>query len=238
MSETLPESTPAPSAPGTAPPRPRARPWLEVPAPAETEADNAWLITYLDMLTLLLTLFVVLLAYSSFQPERFADVTEALAQTAADAPSASQRLADSIAAQLSAAGISEGLEVVAEKRRITLQFQDKILFASGRSELNAEGRQALLRLAPFIKPEQVVSVEGHTDNVPIYTGLFASNWELSSARAASVVRQLIDYGAPPRSLRAIGYGEMHPIADNATAEGRGSNRRVTVVIDLPAEPGN
>ncbi|MDO9601327.1 MAG: OmpA family protein, partial [Rhodocyclaceae bacterium] len=73
--------------------------------------------------------------------------------------------------------------------------------------------------------------EGHTDNAPINTPLFPSNWELSGARAASVVRLFIETGVDPRSLTATGYAEQRPIADNASAEGRQRNRRVAINME-------
>lgn len=80
-------------------------------------------------------------------------------------------------------------------------------------------------------------MEGHTDNVPISTGMFPSNWELSASRASRVVRYLADHGVPPNRLRAIGYGEMRPLADNASEQGRSANRRVSIVIDLAVVKG-
>jgi chemotaxis protein MotB len=74
-------------------------------------------------------------------------------------------------------------------------------------------------------------VEGHTDNIPISTPQFPSNWELSAARAASVVRLFIDTGMDPRRLTATGYADQRPVADNATGEGRQSNRRVAITIE-------
>ncbi|MDR1560313.1 MAG: OmpA family protein, partial [Clostridiales bacterium] len=74
-------------------------------------------------------------------------------------------------------------------------------------------------------------VEGHTDNIPISTAQFASNWELSAARATTVVRLLVDMaGIPPEKMSAVGYGEYKPVADNSTAEGRGKNRRVDIIL--------
>ena len=80
-----------------------------------------------------------------------------------------------------------------------------------------------------------VTVEGYTDNVPISTARYASNWELSAARAASVVRAFAGLGIDPDRLAAVGYGEQHPVATNATPEGRAHNRRVTIVVARNAD---
>ena len=210
----------------------------------EGEEDTAWLITYLDMMTLLLTWFVVLLAFSTFQPDRFTrlkhDADEhaagqgqqtALRANAANDPAA--RLAQRLAQQLVQAGLTDAVKMEVEDRRLTLQLQERILFTSGRADLNEQGASILERLSPtFMAPGQMISVEGHTDNIPISTGVFPSNWELSVARASRVVRFLAERGVPAGRLRAVGYGDTRPLADNANEQGRAANRRVSIVIDL------
>lgn len=209
------------------------------------EEDNAWLITYLDMLTLLVTVFVLMLAYSTFQPDKFTAMKEAVSEEVgkesqpaapqpADArPDPARQLAQRLASQLGQSGLQDLVKMDIEDSRLTLQIQEKILFPSGGAELNPQGGQVLERLAPmFMAPGQMISVEGHTDNIPINTGIFPSNWELSSSRATRVVRYLAERGVPPNRLRAIGYGEMRPLADNADEQGRSVNRRVSIVIDL------
>ncbi|MGI9210977.1 MAG: flagellar motor protein MotD [Methylococcaceae bacterium] len=114
---------------------------------------------------------------------------------------------------------------------VELEIKSGLLFASGSAGL-AHGSEALLyRLSQiFTQMNNVINVEGHTDNVPISTFEFPSNWALSSARAASVVKQLMDYGVSPQRMVALGYGEYHPIADNKQEEGRNRNRRVAIIV--------
>lgn len=114
---------------------------------------------------------------------------------------------------------------------VELEIKSGLLFASGSAGL-ARGSEALLyRLSQiFTQINNVINVEGHTDNVPISTFEFPSNWALSSARAASVVKQLMDYGVSPQRMVALGYGEYHPIADNKQEEGRNRNRRVAIIV--------
>jgi chemotaxis protein MotB len=97
--------------------------------------------------------------------------------------------------------------------------------------LSQKAQPALKKIAEVINAlPNVINVEGHTDNIPIGTLAFPSNWDLSSARATSVVQELVKAGISPTRLSAIGYGEFHPIGDNETEEGRFKNRRVTLVL--------
>jgi chemotaxis protein MotB len=113
-------------------------------------------------------------------------------------------------------------------------------FESGSAALKTDSRSAFDRIAELLaKRPYRIRVEGHTDNVPIHNGQFASNWELSTARASEVVRLLIvRYGFAPERLSAAGYAQYHPVAENDTAAGRAQNRRVDIVIlgKLPPEP--
>ncbi len=115
---------------------------------------------------------------------------------------------------------------------IAVEMKSGVLFASGSAELSAEADPILTKLAEIVRemPDNPIYIEGHTDNVPIQTQQFPSNWELSTARAASVVRRLIQSGASPQRMAAVGYGEHHPVADNSTAAGRYRNRRVVLVL--------
>ena len=115
--------------------------------------------------------------------------------------------------------------------KIEVQFSSKLLFESGSARLSSQARKAFRDIAIIVKPlKNSIFVEGHTDNVPIKTLAFPSNWELSAARAASVVEYLSRQGLDPRRLAAIGYGEYRPISDNDNEEGRSKNRRVTLVL--------
>ena len=108
-------------------------------------------------------------------------------------------------------------------------------FDSGSAEIKPGARNAFGRVAEVLQEHAcAVRIEGHTDTVPIHTAQFASNWELSTARATEIVKLLVEqYRFPAERLSAAGYAEFHPVADNATAEGRQLNRRVDVVI-VPA----
>jgi chemotaxis protein MotB len=120
--------------------------------------------------------------------------------------------------------------------KLTVNILDRILFDSGEADLKPEGQRILEKIADVLAQHtnRQVHIIGHTDDVPIHRK-FASNWELSTARATAAVRFLQDQaGVNPRRLGALGYGQFHPIAPNTTAEGRAKNRRIEVVI-LPQE---
>jgi len=121
---------------------------------------------------------------------------------------------------------------------IVISLREAGFFASGSAELRTESLEMLQALAATL-PDQPIRVEGHTDNVPIHTAQFASNWELSTARAATITRFVItQHDTDPHKISAAGYAEFHPIATNATEQGRSQNRRVDIVILTPpkAEP--
>lgn len=114
---------------------------------------------------------------------------------------------------------------------LEIDIKSSILFSSGDARLSEDAEDILALIALLIKDyPNDVQVEGFTDNVPIKTRFFPSNWELSSSRAASVVHLFEEEGVDPKRMQAIGYGEHRPIADNATEEGRDTNRRVNLVI--------
>jgi chemotaxis protein MotB len=114
---------------------------------------------------------------------------------------------------------------------IEVEIRTDILFPSGSAQLSTSADQVIEKLAKAVAPfPNPVRVEGHTDNRPIKTVSFFSNWELSAARAASVVRMLTNNSVSPRRLAVIGYGEHRPRSTNETADGRNLNRRVVMVI--------
>lgn len=123
-------------------------------------------------------------------------------------------------------------------RGLVITMTDDILFDSGKAKLKSDSHSALKKVASVLNeklPDRNIGVEGHTDNVPIRHSGWRSNWELSTARATSVVHHLIDKCAmEPKRLSAIGYGEYRPIDTNETKTGRSRNRRVEIII-LPKE---
>lgn len=155
---------------------------------------------------------------------------------------AAARSAGEATVQLRSLGdrLQHALSSLVERRLVTVhraanylevQIQSDVLFASGVAVPDAAARATIAQIADVLRDEpNAVRVEGYTDDQPIHTLAFDSNWELSAARAASVVHVLIGGGVAPSRLAVVGYGEEQPIGDNATFEGRNSNRRVLLVI--------
>ena len=123
------------------------------------------------------------------------------------------------------------VRVTRSPRGIMVEINASTLFPSGDATLQPNSAQALAAVAQVLSQvDNPIQVEGHTDNIPIRSLAFPSNWELSSARAGSVVRLLTEAGLPPNRLVAIGYADNKPVDTNATVEGRSRNRRVNVLI--------
>ena len=124
-------------------------------------------------------------------------------------------------------------------RGVTIEINDSILFALGQARLQGESVSALQAVASVLAQSDFpITIEGHTDNVPIATAQFPSNWELSAMRATTVLRLFNDAGVGAERLTAIGYGETRPVETNTSPAGRARNRRVSILIDSerPAEP--
>lgn len=116
--------------------------------------------------------------------------------------------------------------------KLTVSILDRVLFDSGEAILKPDGESVLRKVAAILAehPELKIHIIGHTDNVPVHNR-FASNWELSTARALAAVHFLTEQaGVDPRRVGVVGYGEYRPIADNSTPEGRAKNRRIAIVI--------
>jgi chemotaxis protein MotB len=222
----------------------------------EPEKHERWLVSYADFITLLFAFFVVMYAIAIVNTGNYRVLSESVDKAFKEAKEAkveepiqvgdSPRTLDPIvleAARLqeSADRIEEVLapyideELVEVKRNefwIAVEMKSGILFASGSAELTLASDPILTKLAEIVRelPENPLYIEGHTDDVPIKTQEFPSNWELSAARAASVVRRLVQLGVNPARMAAVGFAEYHPVADNSTELGRYRNRRVVLVL--------
>ncbi len=236
--------------------------WHTEPVPPQE--DEAWLIAYLDVVTLLLAMMVVMLAFSEPVSESFRgekreialDRQSPLTQTASDAgttivppiplphpTTAPERVEGDpvdvrqapVRPAIELGDLGQGIEVTAGQGVVRFRISSEVLFASGDSSLTPAGREVIDRLLPAFNqaPDHTIVVEGHSDNIPINTPRFPSNWELSASRAGAVVRHLETRGLNPTRLRAAGLAETRPIASNATPEGRSQNRRVEIVMEAP-----
>ena len=204
----------------------------------ESESHNRdrWLISYADLVTLLLAMFIVM--YAASDKER------------------AQKIAESFSAQnIGGSGIlpentslkddrakfeSKLLEntILIQKTKmrqtkdgLVISLSEAGFFAPGEAAVNVDAESVLNTLADtLLDCESRIRIEGHTDSTPISNAKYPSNWELSMARASSVLAKLIDRKLAPERFSAAGYGGFQPIADNSTPEGRAQNRRVDVVI--------
>jgi chemotaxis protein MotB len=132
------------------------------------------------------------------------------------------------------------LKVEIRENRMIIALGDKILFDPGKTDLKPEGKDALTQVTVVLKdlPNRNYQVAGHTDNIPIKSGKFRSNWDLSTARAVEVVNFMISGGLDPKRLSAAGYADMSPVAPNDTPENKAKNRRIEITLvpnldDLP-----
>ena len=200
--------------------------------PGGEDDESSWLTSYLDVLTLLITLFVLLISISGSGEQNKPDhpASKNSPELVGDERSGVQPRSDGLLPEFD--GLSEsGVSVDTQESKTTLRINNSLLFESGSVSLKPEGKGLVERLGDKLsRIKGQISVEGHTDNVPISTARFPSNWELSTRRATEVLRRLSRSGVEGSNLRAIGYGSSRPIEANDSPSNRSSNRRVEIVI--------
>jgi chemotaxis protein MotB len=143
-----------------------------------------------------------------------------------------QHVAYTINSYLRSEGLDKSIQVTVNQRGVAVSISDQFLFESGSAELKPDGQRVLYKIATLVRDEvPAVSVEGHTDTVPLRGGRYRDNWGLSSARAAVVASYLeTDGGVSPQKLQAVGYGPYRPLVPNDTTEHRALNRRVDLIF--------
>ena len=157
-----------------------------------------------------------------------------LKPTTVDSPANEFKLQQQLTKTIDQFGLNNSINVKVTHGYAELEIQDNVLFKSSESKLTSSGEALIKRLTPLLKQAVgLILIEGHTDNIPIKTSQFPSNWELGSSRATSVLHFLISQNLDSNHLRAITYADTMPIADNSTAEGREKNRRVKIIIKFP-----
>jgi chemotaxis protein MotB len=211
--------------------------------PPPVEEGDEWAVSFVDVFTLLLTLFIMLM--SRMQLKTDAIDPEGVAKTEAALVAAEKQVAvfekeivklkkkvgDPPPFEFPVGQLGNDVQVTRVKGGIQLAISDKILFTPGSAKLKPEGLDVLDSLLRLLMSGRFpITVEGHTDNMPIGTAMFPSNWELSAARASSVVRHLIAQGISDRRLKAVGYADTQPVTGNDTLEGRARNRRVSLTL--------
>ncbi len=221
-------------------------------------APDNWPISLADLMTTLMCFFVLILAIATIDQKKFAVVSENLADSLGARPQAAppppppppsgvrmeaappppQSL---FALQADLAKVTgrkeEAVEVKLKPDAVTVDLKGAIFFQLGQAELTQKAQEILGRLAgPLKSSGHALTVEGHTDNLPIHSPLFPSNWELSAARAAAVARHLISQGFPAEKMRVVGLADTRPVAPNTGPDGKdipenqARNRRVTLLV--------
>lgn len=200
----------------------------------QRELDDPWLLSYADLVTNLLAFMVLLVSTASISFDTIDALPAAFSSKTPSSPSLK-----TISAEVERLAEEEGLTgrvaVAVDNEGLAIQLEDRILFPSGVAALSPEGSGLVQKIAGLLKkiPERHVVVEGHTDDVPIATPRFASNWELSAARALEVRRTLSESGVAEKRLSILAYADTHPaVTDEAMAvdERRRRNRRVVIRV--------
>ena len=229
------------------------------------DTSERWLLTYADLMNLLLILFILLYTMANVDIAKYQTVAASLRAAFGDAtvnqvigdaggapsliniegnnPSPvvealmeeqqMEEVKESISKVIEKEGLSNQVEVTIEERGIVISIAEKVLFRSGSAELEPDSKQTIEKIGKVLLaiPGKMIRIEGHTDNVPIKTSRFPDNQELSTARANSVWRILVNnVGINPKSMSATGYGEYRPKMANDTEEHRAQNRRVDIAI--------
>jgi len=218
--------------------------------------SERWLVTYSDLITLLLVFFIILYAMSALDAKKYSQLSaslnqsiagEATGQIVGESPgpaiiqglSATQREQRNmekserqIEKYIKEQQLEGKIQVSINERGLVISLKEVLLFNSGSAELKPEATQAIEVVGRSIASmPNSFRVEGHTDNMPIHTVVFPSNWDLSSKRAINVLEVLVDdAGITPEKLSAIGYGEYQPLVSNNSDLNRALNRRVDIVV--------
>lgn len=211
---------------------------------------DGWMDTFADTMTLLLTFFILLYSISAVDSEKLKKLSEALQYSlTGDSSIEEVQSIDDLKVELEkgtkyedlAAKLNEIIEknsltdeikIREEERGIVLQVDESILFDSGKAEIKDSSIHVLDTIAKIIQEtDNEIVAEGNTDNVPINSATYRSNWELSTERALSIVRYLIENkNINPNRISLKGYGEFNPIVPNDTPENKAKNRRVDILV--------
>ena len=213
-----------------------------------SEESNAerYLLTYADLITLLLGLFIILYAISNVDASKYESMMQNVGEYFGNETFANSEfktdfldlsdnkfsLKSSLQNFIDEYNVSNNIRLIENERGITISIMDNILFASGMAELSEQSKPILNKMALLLKTlPNDIRIEGHTDNVPINTPDFPSNWHLSIARATNTAYFLMnDLGLNQERVSVVGNSEFKPLAENDGAESRALNRRVDIVI--------
>jgi chemotaxis protein MotB len=198
--------------------------------------DTSWLLPYVDVISLLLAFLILALAMSKVSLHRFELVSAALSRTAP--PPSLDALKEKIDQMIEQQGLVGQIKTVVDDAGLRMELKNALLFDSGQADITPAGKAAIekvVKLLPTIDQRYQIAIEGHTDDVPIHTARFDSNWDLSSARAINVLKSFTVAGISPQRLSAQGYADTRPAAilqgDSASyTRARSENRRVVIRV--------
>jgi len=206
-----------------------------------------WAVTYGDLMSYLMIFFLMMFSFSMTKTDKsksrkyeeslaniqksFGGKTDAKRMERVRAQETESKMENNLKESMAAGGVSSLVQIQSDARMVKLVLTEGVLFSSGAADLKAPAKKVLAPIAAELKkvPNRII-IEGHTDNIPIRHGKYSSNWELSMARAYSVLLFMSEQGISAKQLAGIGYGENLPVGDNATAEGRAKNRRIEISL--------
>ncbi|MCF7806891.1 MAG: flagellar motor protein MotB [Candidatus Marinimicrobia bacterium] len=202
---------------------------------AQADESGGWLTTFADMMTLLMTFFVLLFAMSTLDPVKLEQFGQSFGEQQGSQKKTKKVSLSQINMEVKKLVKSQDLQqqvkVRMDARGVTLEIASDLAFQVGRADLSYAIEDFLIKLVSTMeKATYAIAVEGHTDNVPIRSAAFPSNWELSAARASAVIRFLTSQGIEADKFRAIGFGDTAPKVPNDSAENRAKNRRVDITF--------
>jgi chemotaxis protein MotB len=206
-----------------------------------------WAVTYGDLMSYLMIFFLVLFSFSMSKSDKaksrkyeesLVNIQKAFGGKAdekrlerAKAQENESKVESDLKQSMQTNDLANLVQIQSNERKVKLVLTEGVLFGSGQADLKEPAKKVLGPIAAELKklPNDII-IEGHTDNVPIKSGRYSSNWELSMARAYSVLQFFSEQGISQRHLAGLGYGDTRPSADNATMEGRAKNRRIEISL--------
>jgi len=214
--------------------------------PKHIEEDENWLITYADMITLMMAFFVIMISVSKPDAQKAQQISESLKaagfeENTEKAENPEQTLSDELQIMIENQSLEETMSVEKTDKGVTLELSSGAFYEGGSAKFKKEALPILKEVATVLKDFDFnayeVQVDGHTDDIPIKSPLYPSNWELSASRASNIVRFFIAYGIKEEIMRASGYAHVKPKMPNLDPDGnpvpenRELNRRVVIRVE-------